>query len=360
MEKTYRIRMITLHLDCRRLDDPIDALEEASSTVTEMRDFIVQQYSRDVWTKRIVLDYCTSEQANDVIETYTADREELISLGNYISQDIDLDFLDRLTEEGYFASLLLKGDWQEARKVSDLIHKLAEKDPSKATHIGINTLGERVNTPYFPLASTRTHMGVSVGLLYPNYLTNAYRRGVYRELVNSIKIAAEEAWKILRESSKGTNMKPLGVDLSVSPWMEESTLGLVEYIAGVRLPEPGIAYGISLVNRALLEASRTMPTIGFNEVQLPIAEDLKMKARVSELNTTARDLARLSGVCLAGLDLAVVPADVDRVAGLLLEVRGYSLTKNKPLGVRIIPVEDVEPGDKVYLEKFGETPVIPI
>jgi len=131
--------------------------------------------------------------------------------------------------------------------------------------------------------------------------------------------------------------------------------------SGVRLPEPGIALGIALVNKAVNEASQSLRIVtGFNEVQLPVAEDLKLKARVSELETNARDLARLSGVCLAGVDLVVVPADIDGVAGLLLEVRGYSISKRKPLGVRIIPVDDVEVGDKVYLEKFGETPVIPI
>ena len=56
----------------------------------------------------------------------------------------------------------------------------------------------------------------------------------------------------------------------------------------------------------------------------------------------------------------MVPASPRGVAGLILDVAACSRAKGKPLGVRVIPVEDVEPGDKVWLDKFGETPVIPI
>ena len=165
----------------------------------------------------------------------------------------------------------------------------------------------------------------------------------------------------MEEASRRLGVKPLGVDLSVAPWMEESSLGLVEYVAGVRMPEPGFLQGIYIVNRALHDASRVLgKTVGFNEVQLPVAEDLKLKARVSELDTTARDLARFSCLCLAGLDLVVIPASRDGVAGLILDVGACSRAKDKPLGVRVIPLEDVEPGDKVWLGKFGDAPVMPI
>ena len=358
MAKPYRVRMLTLHLDCQRVEDPLGELEEASYRLSEASDIIAGEYGYEVWTRRIVLDNCSVDEASEVIESHTPG-EELVSLGNYRADSVTTGFLERLTEEGYYAALQLGEGWRDARHASKLIHELSEKEPSRATHIGINTLGEPIETPYFPLAGTKTHRGLTLGLLYPNHLLEAYRKGGFDGLVTALNSAAREAHEMLQRASEIVKATPAGVDLSPSPWMAESTLGLVEYIAGVRLPEPGIAYGISLVNKAIQQVN-DVPLTGFNEVQLPIAEDLKMKARVSELNTSARDIARLSGVCLAGLDLAVVPADIDRVAGLLLEVKGYSVSKGKPLGVRIIPVDEVEPGDKVFLEKFGETPVIPI
>jgi uncharacterized protein (UPF0210 family) len=58
--------------------------------------------------------------------------------------------------------------------------------------------------------------------------------------------------------------------------------------------------------------------------------------------------------------MAVVPADLNGIAGLILDVASYSRAKRRTLGVRLIPVEGAEPGDKVDLGRFGEAPVIAI
>ncbi len=58
--------------------------------------------------------------------------------------------------------------------------------------------------------------------------------------------------------------------------------------------------------------------------------------------------------------MAVVPYDKGLIAGLILEVSAYAETKGRPLGVRLIPLQGVEPGDKIDLDRFGETPVIAI
>lgn len=113
------------------------------------------------------------------------------------------------------------------------------------------------------------------------------------------------------------------------------------------------------MNSALREAAARLPSVGFNSVQLPVAEDLKLKARVSEGEASARDLARLAGVCLAGLDMVAVPYEEKLVAGLILEVAAYARAKKTPLGVRIITLEGVEPGDRIALGRFGELPVMP-
>ena len=355
----YQIRMITAHLDCRRIEDPVDTIYEYASSLGEAGDRIASEIGVSVWSKRIVLDYC--EDSIDEILGSAPYSDALVSLGGLTLRRIDGEAAGDLAENELFFSILLTDrSWEEARRASDVIHKVADRDPSLATRFGVNTLGERIETPYFPLAATPRNGVVTAGLLYPKYLLNAYRTRGYTGLVEAIREAGRLAVNAVRITAGETGLAPGGVDLSPSPWMEESTLALVEFIAGVRMPEPGLAHGIALVNKAVSEAAGELPATGFNEVQLPVAEDLKLKARVSELETTARDLARYSGVCLAGLDLVVVPANRDWVAGLILEVAGYSLTKGKPLGVRIIPVEGVEPGDKVYLEKFGETPVIPL
>ncbi len=358
----YTIRMLTLHLDCSRLEDPAASVEEYDSLLQEAKDAAFRATGLHVETTRITVDGCQPSEARELVEALSSGRpESLVSIGNYPASAPGVgDVVAEAAREGFFAALLMGDGWGEAREASRILHGLAAEDPSIATRVGVNVLGEPIVTPYYPLSSTRDHMMLTAAMTYPNYLARAFKAGGLRGLEEAVESAARRVLKGLEEAARVVGARPGGVDLSVAPWMQESSLGLVELVAGVRLPEPGVARGIALVNKALSRVAARVPSTGYNEVQLPVAEDLKMKARVSELNTRAVDLARLAGVCLAGLDLVVVPADVERVAGLLLELRGYSLAKGKPLGARIIPVEDVEPGDRVLLDKFGETPVIPL
>ncbi|WP_062662669.1 DUF711 family protein [Aeropyrum camini] len=257
---------------------------------------------------------------------------------------------------------LVEGSWEEARGYSRLIHSLSDKSPDLAVHIGLNPLGTGLLTPYFPLATSPGRArSVTAALLYPRFLLESFRTGGLSAVGDSIVYAARVSKEYTEAVAKAVGGSFAGVDLSVSPWMEESSLALVEEVAGVRLPEPGFAHGLRLVNETIADAaSRLGKTVGFNEVQLPVAEDSKLKVRVAELETSARDLLRLSGVCLAGLDMAVTPASIDSVAGLFLDARAYSRTKGGVVGVRIIPIDGVEPGDEVFLKRFGEVPVIPL
>ncbi len=361
----FKIRMLTLHAGDAR-DDTRALVEDLYTVLAEARDLVVGETGIQVETVRITLpDPASGTEALarvKALEDLEGD-DLIVSIGNIPSI---MDSLEEVAVEtaraGLFTAILLQEPtWQEARKISSLLHRLADEEPSLGAHIGVNTLGTPLLTPYYPLShSPRGKRLLTTALTYPNYLADAYMKKGLEGIEEAVRKAGYTALKSLDLASSLVKAEPAGVDLSVAPWMQDTSLGLVELVAGVRMPQPGFSIGLALVNQVLAKVAREIMTVGFNEVQLPVAEDLKMKARVSEGDTTALDLARLTGVCLAGLDLAVTPASIDGVAGLILEVAAYSRTKSRPLGVRLIPVDGVEPGDKVYLDKFGETPVIPL
>jgi len=363
----YKIRSITLHAPGHMAEDVLSDVDDVLARLQDAVDTAIQQTGLQVETHRLVADIgdpARLPEAPDVLGEAAKSYGALLSIGPVpvrLAQE-RWDILSDIIDNGIFFNMIMeKASWEEALAASEMVHDAAERDPSLATLFGVNVYGRPVVTPYYPLASSPVDGGlaVSVSLTYPNYLLEAYKRGGFDGLVAAIEEAGGRALEALDIVASKLGARPLGVDLSVAPWMEESSLALVEYVAGVRMPEPGFLLGIYTVNRALSDAAKRVErAVGFNELQLPVAEDLKLKKRVAELDTTARDLARFSCVCLAGLDLAVVPASVRGVAGLMLDVAACSRAKDKPLGVRIVPLEDVDPGEKVWLEKFGETPVI--
>ena len=365
MAYPYRIRALTLHLSRELLEDE-GVVEDKMYRLLEARDIVESGLGVDVDSVRVTLPDTTNTVFFEVLDIVTRVKPEevLVSMGNVGSSNPKLsEIVGKTVSSGLYIGIVLEEPtWGTSRAISKLIHDVAGEDLGSATRVGVNVLGKPIYTPYYPLSySPGDKVSLTASLTYPNYLKDAYQRGGVRGLNEAVENAGLVALKALREATKNLEADLGGVDLSVAPWMEESSLGLAEAVAGVRMPKPGFAMGVRVINEVLENVSSKIGlAVGFNELQLPVAEDLKLKARVSEGEITAKDLARLSGVCLAGLDLAVVPGDVDGVAGLILEVAAYSRAKGRVLGVRIIPVEGAQPGDVVTLPRFGETPVIPI
>ncbi|MCE4613018.1 MAG: DUF711 family protein [Desulfurococcales archaeon] len=361
----FSVRSLTLHVDKRGLEESgWGYVEDLATKLAEAKDMVLSE-GFEVFSARLTLpDGSASllEEASSAVDRLAEERI-IVSIG-YVSLKAGAGeevVMEAASNGLYLAVPLEAPDWDSARRVSRLVHALAEEDPVYATKVGVNVLGRPLTTPYYPLSwSQGDELGLSISLTYPSYLAEAYRKEGLPGIEKALRTAASAATRLGEKASKLLGARFEGVDLSVAPWMEDSSLGLAETVAGVRMPSPGFAIGVSLVNQAIRRVSREFRTVGFNEVQLPVGEDLKLKARVSEGDVRARDLARLAGACVAGLDLAVVPYSIDGVAGLILETAAYSMAKDRPLGVRIVPVEGVEPGDKVRLGMFGDTPVIGI
>ncbi len=360
----YELRAVTLHLGTIDVEEELEAsIEEASSKLLEAVDLASSVTGAKPTYVRLAIPKIGSGDVRRIAQAAERiGREVLVNAGQVYASDLTPE-LGELLKAGVYASVLLSSpSWEEAKKASGFIHSVASSDPEAATRVGVNTLGERwFVTPYYPLASAVPGRNiVSVALTYPGLLLDAFRREGVKGVSEAMRSAASDALRFADEVSKAGAYELGGVDLSVSPWMEESSLALVEAVSGVRMPRPGFTSGVRAVNGAISEASVGLKVLGFNEVMLPVAEDSKLKARASEGEVTARYLAMLSGVCVAGLDMVAVPASINDVAGLILDVASYSAAKRRPLGVRVIPVEAAEPGDKVDLGRFGETPVVPI
>ncbi len=366
MTETSSIRSITLHLPKPKTWDIYfieDYIEEWSYKLLEANDKISSENKEmNISSLRITLPNAPLEILRDLKELSLKSDEVLVNIGGLPSEYKELeDLVASLAREGFYSHIVIsEPEWEKLRRIAKLLNTLSEEDPELATKFGINLSGEEILTPFYPLSwSPGKELVVTTCLTYPNALYKAYRDSGLRGMKERARELGEVALKVAKKFANELEGIAGGVDLSVAPWMENSSLGLIEGIAGVRLPEPGIAYGIFVVNKILKELKNVLKLTGFNEVQLPVGEDLKLKARASEGELKARDLARLSGACLAGLDMVAIPFDEIKVAGLMLEVLSYS-REGKLLGFRAIVLDGVEPGDRVSTRRFGEIPVIAI
>ena len=363
------IRCITLHLpepeswSSASLELYVDGWLHR---LLEVHDVVSGEYGVGASTLRITLPDPPLDVVVDVPQALDAllgsSEDVLVSIGGVpYKEDLLLELVPEASRLGFYHYIKLgEASWGKARFLARLIGRVSEEDPEAATRFGVSLNGDGLVTPYYPLSwSPGGEPLVSVALTYPQLLLESYRSRGLRGVEEAVESSGSRALAFAGAVAGRLGARLAGVDLSISPWMENSTLALIEAVAGVRLAEPGIALGIRVLNDILSRVAGRLESTGFNLVQLPVAEDSKLKLRIASLDVKARDLARLSGACLAGLDLVVVPYDEVGVAGLVLETAAYS-RPGKILGVRIVALEGLEPGDKVELGKFGEVPVAPV
>ena len=246
---------------------------------------------------------------------------------------------------------------EAATGLAGLLYQIFEAQGSEAlTRLALG-LGGLVETPYFPSTVSKRE-GISLSLLYVDDLRVVAQPNSWRGLekkIRGILAQAVERGKRLAESSE---LQFLGVDPSLSPWMDESVAKLVEDLTDGEFGSPGTFHAVARLNSMISEAAGPK-MVGFAEVMLPVAEDDRLKELTAEGSLRLRDLVGLSMVCVAGLDMVALPASISvkGLASVLVDTFTAAQVKGRSMGVRVLIV-DGRPGDWVGLGRFGEVPVM--
>lgn len=250
-----------------------------------------------------------------------------------------------------YASIATPAPIEEAAKI---LYEVA-RHPDKAARFAIAVPGF-IETPYFPAGSSLGPVhGLSASLLYPRMLEG---RDLY-EGFNDVSDLAVELEENLMDIAEELGLEYRGLDLSLSPWMEQSVARVVEQVAGQRIGEIGVAATIREIEELIEELCLDVTCTGFNQVMLPVAEDNVLKERVASNELDIYKLLHLTYACVAGLDMVLVPRRQwtrEKAAAILAEITTAANLKEKPLGVRIVAV-DAEPGEWIEIGDFGKTPV---
>ena len=342
---TYFIKPRKWEIDYikEKIENAYDTLERIAAVVNEFAE---------VWTLRIAM---------PPVPPYF-DMEELASVKireGFMYAPIHLDAKDErikavpeiLLNYNVYGSIRIK-DYDDVERAVDVLLRLSERDYQAATRLAF-VLGKRLATPYFPLAATGTKEGFAISLLYV--------REAIKDLGSAIRLPyrIREMGREVEKVGRKLRVEFLGFDLSLSPWMEESVGELVEKVAGVKIPDPGTLHAISRINqyiRDLLLVSGVKVT-GFNELMMPVGEDVVLKERVREGVLNLRDLSRLASVCVAGVDMVAVNYNWAKewLSSFVVDLLDVHKVKRRVMGIRVLPVKKRK--GEVRFDRFGDIPI---
>ncbi len=336
------IRALTLHVT--RMDEPY--IEQEVSKFLEKIDDIKKELEID--TLRIVTPKVT--------------RRELETIADILQRQVDVYGIDifaiplreisqpeKIADNLYvFPALYTSFEYkkEESTHIVELLKALSERSWILPTRFAVS-FGKLYTTPYFP-ATTSEKEGVTASLLYTE---------LYRNNPHNIDVVKEKLYmtaSILKEAFSDF----IGIDYSLSPWMDYSVAEVVEMKSGVQFTLPGTIEAIININREISTIAAHMG-IGYNEIMLPLGEDNRLKELALAGQLRFSHLLNYTSYCVAGLDMVPIPDTTDQsiIEGILRDLEAIHRRKGKTLGMRIIPV-GAEEGEEVDLGIFGRVPVL--
>ncbi len=168
--------------------------------------------------------------------------------------------------------------------------------------------------------------------------------------------------KIAEKVGRNFNIEFKGIDFSPAPYPT------IEKSIGTAIEKLGIEYfGANGTLTAVALIKNSIPinkekVIGFSGFMQPVLEDFILSKRLSENKYNLDSLILYSTMCGAGLDVVPLPGDITEreLFYILLDICTISVTLNKPLTCRLMPIPGKISGDDVEFdfEYFAPTKII--
>ncbi|MEM2005250.1 MAG: DUF711 family protein [Zestosphaera sp.] len=340
------VRALTLtYAQVDNVGEVLNDLEKASKALTGV--------GYPPWTVRVTLPEGVPKELTQLL----CNSKYLFSAYHRSINEVRYEELRNLmTCRNAFATILMS-EWEEASEASELLINLVKDlGYDASTRLGFS-VGDYVETPYYPLSTSRRY-GASIALRYVDTALQVLKSSSnLEEASGKLGGILRELETILNSTFKNLEIPYLGIDLSLSPWMEESVVPLIEHVSGTAFPNAGSAWGVKALNNLLSNIAERhgIRTLGFNEVMLPVGEDNNLMRLVRDGTLRLSHLTFLTAYCLVGVDMVALPGDKNLIKHVFEDVLAAYEVKRKTVGVRVIPVFN---GREVTISRFGTIPVI--
>jgi len=143
------------------------------------------------------------------------------------------------------------------------------------------------------------------------------------------------------------------VDLSLAPTPKigDSIAEILEEIGIDKVGGYGTTFALAILNDAVKKGGAMAATFtgGLSGAFIPVSEDSGMVKGVESGSLTLEKLEAMTSVCSVGLDMIVVPGDIEPelISGIIADEIAIGVYNNKTTAVRVIPAYGKKEGDKV-------------
>ncbi len=371
-----KLRTITLQSFQGNLDENILRQFKKGLSLLEERDLSPRTY-------RIVSDSVqgSSPELSQSLAEYINQAQAYGFWGIGLPFDVsDKNYLETLetlakvpfdTDENIFINLIPANNGHINLKaipeISSLILKNSDA-PINNFRLGVSS--QKLVTPFFPFSCAQRHGEFVVGLELVGFLTELVRNNnrldlnqLRKKIITSLLTELTQIQDSLELIEQETGLKYGGLDLSLAPYPypleDQSVVTLIEEIGKIGRSRGEVVYefgasGTHFINSYLTDILRfiakeddTIKATGFNGMMYSVLEDTYLSKRYMDDTFDINFLKLLATTCGCGVDMVPLCGDVTNssVSGTILDVISTAILLKKPLGVRLLPVENLRHED---------------
>jgi hypothetical protein len=209
---------------------------------------------------------------------------------------------------------------------------------------------------------------LNVGVSGPGVVRAALQRARNQGHIDSLQDVAELVKKIAFQITRAGEFvgrevtRKLGepvkfgiVDLSLAPTpaLGDSIADIIEVMGVESTGAPGTTAALAMLVDAVKKGGVMASTSvgGLSGAFIPVSEDQGMVNATARGSLSLDKMEAMTAVCSVGLDMVAVPGDTPAttIAGIIADELSIGMVNNKTTAVRILPVPNTRPGDRVDL-----------
>ncbi|MFX0139161.1 MAG: DUF711 family protein, partial [Candidatus Hodarchaeota archaeon] len=248
-----------------------------------------------------------------------------------------------------------------------IIKALSEPDPFNNLQFCVSA-NVGPNVPFFPAAYHLTKKpAFSIALEMADEVINVIEesntlKNAQLNLLAKFNEIYDNLTKIAEKAGRNFDIEFKGIDFSPAsyPTIDKSIGNAIEKLGFEYFGVNGTLTGVALIKNSI--PINKEKVIGFSGFMQPVLEDFILSKRLSENKFNLDSLLLYSTMCGAGLDVVPLPGDITEkeLFYILLDMCTISITLNKPLTARLMPIPGKNAGDSVEFdfEYFAPSKII--
>jgi hypothetical protein len=299
--------------------------------------------------------------------------DEIKSIEN-LEKTFTVDIPNLLKEKDNFFSSLQVASTKNGinllalKNCAKIIKRLSEPDPFQNLKFCVSSNIEP-DTPFFPSAYHASNKSIfSIALEMADEVVEVFKHSsTLTEARINLKKRFKEIYDLLisisEKITKNHSIEFKGVDFSPAPFptYEQSIGSTIEELGFDYFGAHGSLIAVAIIKNCIPKEDKIL---GFSGFMQPVLEDYTIAKRLTENKFDLHSLLLYSTICGTGLDCVPLPGDITEreLFYILLDVCTISITHDKPLTARLMPIPGKSPGDDVEFdfEYFASSKVMDI